>query len=95
MDEFIDYYTSAPTKVKVEVKPTTKAPEKVVKESKKEKEQKVVITESTKDTVEEELGEKIEDIAPEEIVEAVNKSKKGRARRKKNGDIEIKRSLNG
>ena len=93
MDEFIDYYTSTKKKVVVDVKPQAPAPKKV--EESKEEEQKVTITESTKEVLEEELGEKLEEVAAEEIVEKVNKSKKAKARRKKNGTIEVKRSLNG
>lgn len=94
MDEFIDYYVSTPKKVVVEVKKDKAPAKEVVKES-EETEQKVLITESTKEVVEEALGEKLEEVAAEEIVEKVNKSKKAVARRKKNGDIKVKRSING
>ena len=93
MDEFIDYDAHEPKKVVVEIKPETTVVKKV-KET-KEKEQKVIVTESTKEAVEEELGEKLEEVAAEEIVEKVNKSKKANARRKKNGSILIKRFLRG
>lgn len=97
MDEFIDFYSSR-KKVTVEIKKPASKPE-VKKESvvvpEENKVQKVVITESTKEVVEEELGDKLENLDGEKIVEKVNKTKKAHARRKKNGEVEVKGALKG
>ena len=55
---------------------------------------KVIITESTKEVVEEAIGEKLEDLTEDEVVRKVNESKKAVAKRTKKG-VKVKQSLNG
>ena len=55
---------------------------------------KVIITESTKELVEDVLGEKLENLTEDEVVQKVNESKKAVAKKTKKG-VKIKQSLNG
>ncbi len=55
---------------------------------------KVIITESTKEVVEEAIGEKLEDLTEDEVVQKVNESKKAVAKKTKKG-VKVKQSLNG
>ncbi|MBO4622498.1 MAG: hypothetical protein J5691_01290 [Bacilli bacterium] len=55
---------------------------------------KVIITESTKEVVEEAIGEKLEDLTEDEVVQKVNESKKAVAKKTRKG-VKVKQSLNG
>lgn len=56
---------------------------------------KTIITESTKEFIEEKLDEELDEMTKEELLEKVNASKLGVATVTKDGDIKIRRSLNG
>jgi len=55
---------------------------------------KVLITESTKQVVEKAIGENIEDLNEDEMIQKINESKKAVAKKTKKG-IKVKQSLNG
>ena len=59
------------------------------------KKKKVLITESTKSMVEEVVGEKLDEMTEEEVVIKINKTKRAVAKVKENGEIQVKRSING
>jgi len=56
---------------------------------------KVLITESTKEVVEDELEEKLDEMDEQELMKKINESKVAVAKRDKDGNIEVKQSLNG
>ncbi len=64
------------------------------KYAKPELKKKVIITESTKEVVEEAIGEKLEDLTEDEVVQKVNESKKAVAKKTRKG-VKVKQSLNG
>ena len=53
-----------------------------------------MITESTKQVVEKAIGENIEDLNEDEMIQKINESKKAVAKKTKKG-IKVKQSLNG
>lgn len=59
------------------------------------KKKKLIITESTKDFIEEELNEDLDKMDETELMRKINESKKAVAKINNNGEIEIKQSLNG
>lgn len=56
---------------------------------------KTLITESTKEYIEENLKEDLDELTEEEILEKVNTSKLGVAELTENGEVKVRRSLNG
>ena len=56
---------------------------------------KVLITESTKEVVEDELEKKLNEMDEQELMKKINESKVAVAKRDKDGNIEVKQSLNG
>jgi uncharacterized membrane protein len=58
-------------------------------------ENKILITESTKKVIEDELNEKIEDLSDNELLKIVNESKTVVATQEKDGNIKIRQVLNG
>ena len=56
---------------------------------------KVLITESTKEVIEDELEEKLDEMDEQELMKKINESKVAVAKRDKDGNIEVKQSLNG
>jgi uncharacterized membrane protein len=56
---------------------------------------KVLITESTKEVVEDELEKKLDEMDEQELMKKINESKVAVAKRDKDGNIEVKQSLNG
>jgi len=59
------------------------------------KKKKIIITESTKDFIEEELNEDLDEMDEVELMRKINESKKAVAKLNNNGEIEVKQSLNG
>lgn len=58
-------------------------------------ENKILITESTKKVIEDELNEKIEDLSDDELLKVVKESKTVVATQEKDGNIKIRQVLNG
>ena len=56
---------------------------------------KILITESTKEFVEKELQENLDEMKEDELIKKINESKKAVAKKNSDGDIEVKQSLNG
>lgn len=56
---------------------------------------KILITESTKEFVEKELQENLDEMKEDELMKKINESKKAVAKKNSDGDIEVKQSLNG
>jgi uncharacterized membrane protein len=56
---------------------------------------KVMITESTKKILEEELDSKIDELSEEELLEKANASKKVVTSVTESGEVKIRQSLNG
>jgi hypothetical protein len=59
------------------------------------KKPKVLITESTKNYVEDELEESLDEMDEQDILNKVNASKVAVAKMNESGEIEIRQSLNG
>ena len=55
---------------------------------------RIIITESTKEVVEEAIGAPIEDLTEDEVIQKINESKKAVAKRTRKG-VKVKQSLNG
>ena len=55
---------------------------------------KLIITESTKEVVEEAIGEKLDELTEDEVIQKINESKKAVAKKTKKG-VKVKQSLNG
>ena len=58
-------------------------------------ENKILINESTKKVIEDELNEKIEDLSDDELLKVVKESKTVVATQEKDGNIKIRQVLNG
>ena len=56
---------------------------------------KILITESTKEFIEDELEEKLDDMDEHEMIRKINESKKAVAKFNSDGDIVVQQSLNG
>lgn len=56
---------------------------------------KIIITESTKKVLEEEMDESFDELTDEELLKKVNESKKVTATMNADGEIKVRQALNG